>query len=108
MTAAMQLCSYAISSQENDAFLPNENDTVYEIFWSKYNTKKNTETPIFNNPFISRAQMRARTDPGMVTVMKALLGLWHSDQVARCVTSLGCKYWLTLFGLTENGIDLMQ
>jgi len=47
--------------QENDAFLPNENDTVYEIFWSK-------------------AQMRARTDPGMVTVMKALLGLWHSDQ----------------------------
>ena len=36
----MQLCSYAISSQENDAFLPNENDTVYEIFWSKYNTKE--------------------------------------------------------------------
>ena len=26
--------------------------------------------------------MKARTDPGMVTVMKALLGLWHSKQVA--------------------------
>ena len=32
--------------------------------------------------------MRARTDPGMVTVMKALLGLWHSDQVAGCAASL--------------------
>ena len=27
---------YILSSQENDAFLPNENDTLYEIFWSKY------------------------------------------------------------------------
>ena len=37
---------------------------------------------IFSNPRIScRAQMRARAHPDMVTVMKALLELWHSKQV---------------------------
>ena len=47
---------------DNDAFLTNEEDTVYEIYWSK-------------------AQMRARTHPNMVRLMKALLSLWKTERV---------------------------
>lgn len=47
---------------DNDAFLGNEEDTVYEIYWSK-------------------AQMRARTHPNMVKLMKALLKLWRTEKV---------------------------
>ena len=63
--------------------------------------------------------MRARTDPGMVTVMKALLGLWHSDQVAGCVASLiddvknlcfgktiSWEYWLKLL-VSQETLEVM-
>ena len=92
--ANRQQCSvdkneYMLSSQENDAFLPNENDTVYEIFWSKYYQRNLhfSKTNIF-----CRAQMRARTHPDMVTVMKALLELWHSKRVPCDHTSLSVAY----------------
>ena len=45
---------------DNNAFLPNENHTVYEIYWS-------------------RAQMDARQHPHMEEVMGALLGLWRTE-----------------------------
>ena len=45
---------------DNEAFLAKEEDTVYEIYWSK-------------------AQMRARTHPNMVKLMQALLSLWRLE-----------------------------
>ena len=45
-------------AETNGAFPGKNNQTVYEIYWSK-------------------AQMRARQHPNMYAVHKALLNLWH-------------------------------
>ena len=41
---------------------------------------------------LMRAQMRARTDPGVVVVMKALLGLWRTEEVM-----LVTRTWLMIY-----------
>lgn len=73
------------------------------------------DVPLDSNFFISRAQMKARTDPGMVTVMKALLGLWHSKQVAGYFSHvsfqkvLSGKYCSTILNFTQwNWVDLSE
>ena len=49
-----------------NGFLPNENVTVYPIYWS-------------------RAQMDARQHPHMEEVMAALLGLWRTEDPHQAV-----------------------
>ena len=53
---------------------------MYDIFWSRYE-KRFSKEPFHTPNMLLRAQMRARTDPGVVVVMKALLGLWRTEEV---------------------------
>ena len=53
---------------------------MYDIFWSRYE-KRFSKEPFYTHNMLTRAQMRARTDPGVVVVMKALLGLWRTEEV---------------------------
>ena len=51
-----------------------------------------------------RAQMRARTDPGVVVVMKALLGLWRTEEVMLVMCTLHMIYRQQSINITtRNG-----
>ena len=53
---------------------------MYDIFWSRYE-KRFSKKHFHTHNMLMRAQMRARTDPGVMAVLKALLGLWRTEEV---------------------------